>query len=535
MAIDNRYEGSYVVRHGTWYYLTASAANCCAGPATGYSVFSGRSKSPLGPFVDADGIPLLASRVGGTLLVTQNGNRWIGAGHHAIATDASGRDFLVYHAIDRNQPWLDEPFGVNRRPMLLDRIDWVDGWPQVRAGAGPSDDRQPAPVTGSAYGIRPADPAAAGFTGLRDGPLDPQAGRTGEVRGAARTQATIDGRSLRLRLDLETSEPLTVSMGQGGKRASVQLDPDREWLRLVARRGGRTWVDTARITGDPDSWRTLTIELTKSSAIAQLSESDLGDPLAEVGLRIRGLSLPKAPVEINSPAALVDNITIRPLAQEAESTVAVPQAGRLIAAEEFDGELSSAWTWIREDRNATVTAGSLAWPLQAADLVGGGNDAGVLLRDTPSGTWIAETKLRLDLGEDEVRNFQQAGLIAYATDDDFARLSSVAIWNTGQTEFGRELAAAPDGRTSYGGALIGTPAPTVWLRLAHTRNAAGEHLYRAGTSRDGRNWTWGAVWTFAADTSPRIGLVAHGGDSPPATARFDYLRFYRTSWPRAPR
>src|SRR6478609_1279339 len=98
VAIDNRYEGSYVVRHDGWYYLMGSAANCCAGPTTGYSVFAGRSRSPLGPFVDADGISLLASAVGGTTVLTQNGNAWIGAGHHAIATDTTGQTFIVYHA-----------------------------------------------------------------------------------------------------------------------------------------------------------------------------------------------------------------------------------------------------------------------------------------------------------------------------------------------------------------------------------------------------------------------------------------------------
>ena len=135
VAIDNRYEGSYVVRHDGWYYLMGSAANCCAGPTTGYSVFAGRSRSPLGPFVDADGIPLLASAVGGTTVLTQNGNRWIGAGHHAVATDTTGQTFIVYHAIDRNDPWLTEPFGINRRPMLLDRLDWIDGWPRTRSGS----------------------------------------------------------------------------------------------------------------------------------------------------------------------------------------------------------------------------------------------------------------------------------------------------------------------------------------------------------------------------------------------------------------
>jgi len=42
-----------VLQHDGWYYLMASAANCCAGPTTGYSVFAGRSRSPLGPFADA--------------------------------------------------------------------------------------------------------------------------------------------------------------------------------------------------------------------------------------------------------------------------------------------------------------------------------------------------------------------------------------------------------------------------------------------------------------------------------------------------
>jgi hypothetical protein len=140
----------------------------------------------------------------------------------------------------------------------------------------------------------------------------------------------------------------------------------------------------------------------------------------------------------------------------------------------------------------------------------------------------------LDLGEDDERNFQQAGLIAYDNDNNFARLSSVAIWNTRQVEFGRELVATADGRTSYGGAVVGTPARTVWLRLAHTRDRAGKHLYRAVMSRNRRNWTWGAVWTFEADAAPRIGLVAHGGADPVVTARFGYLRFYAARWPSNP-
>ena len=196
-------------------------------------------------------------------------------------------------------------------------------------------------------------------------------------------------------------------------------------------------------------------------------------------------------------------------------------------ADEFDDPELTGWSVLRPTDDLAVADGTLQWRLTATDLTGSSNNATVLLRRPPAGDWIAETKLHLDLGADNVRNFQQAGLIAYRSDDDFARLCSVAIWNTRQTEYGRELVATKDGRTSYGGAVIGTPAATVWLRLAHTTNAAGEHLFRAGTSRDGQSWTWGATWTFAAGETPRIGLVAHGGAVPATTASFDYLRLYR--------
>ena len=119
--------------------------------------------------------------------------------------------------------------------------------------------------------------------------------------------------------------------------------------------------------------------------------------------------------------------------------------------------------------------------MQGADLTGPSNNAGVLLRDAPAGNWIAETKLTLPLGEDTVRNYQQAGLIAYVDDDQFARLSAVAIWNTRQVEFGYEIPYA--GATSYGGTIAGTPGErTTWLRLAHRTDAQ----WRARVPRRGQ-------------------------------------------------
>lgn len=530
VAIDNRYEGSFVVRHDGWYYLMASAANCCAGPTTGYSIFAGRSRSPLGPFVDAEGTSLMASRVGGTAVLTQNGNRFVGVGHHTVVTDSKGADFIVYHGIDRGRPWLNEPSGINRRPMLVDRLHWVDGWPRTRAGAGPSDAPQPAPSLSSGLGITPEDPAAGGFAGMEPGPADPLAGETGLVQGAASTLADASAGALHLRLDVRAGSALRVQVGRE-PAVTVALEPRQGRLRLSADHEGDTVSDVASLR-PAAGWQTLTVEVTAGQVVAQLSDSDLADPTAEVRIAAPWLSVDAAPVRLLSRQAVVDNVVVNEPATDAAALAPVPQAGALITGEEFDDGSLEGMSWVRQNPAATVAGGQLRWPVEGSDLVGGGNTAGLLLHQTPGdGDWIAEAKVHLDLGTDTVRNYQQAGMIAYESDDDFARLGKVAIWNTRQTEFGRELVATPDGRTSYGGAMVGTAAPTLWMRLAHHRNAAGEHLYRAATSRDGVTWSWGAVWAMGADTNPRIGLYAHGGARPAAVASFDYLRFYQSEWP----
>jgi arabinan endo-1,5-alpha-L-arabinosidase len=205
----------------------------------------------------------------------------------------------------------------------------------------------------------------------------------------------------------------------------------------------------------------------------------------------------------------------------------VPSRLDAAAGDEFDGDdLADGWRWVREDAAATVTDGRLRWPTQAADLTGASDDAGVLLRDPGSGSWTAQTKLTTDLGVDQIRNFSQGGLVAYVDDDLFTRLSHVAIWNTRQTEFGKEMPWANPAGTSYGGTIVGPPAETTWLRLTHRLDPDdGEHELRAWTSRDGSDWVKGGVWTLPASAEVRVGLISHGGAG--ATSEFDYFRIYR--------
>ncbi|MEL6518481.1 MAG: family 43 glycosylhydrolase [Pseudomonadota bacterium] len=113
-------EAAMLHRHGDAYYLFVNWGGCCAGVASTYSVYVGRSDSPLGPFLDKSGRDLLAG--GGTLLLDSDGAQ-IGPGHAAIWSDASGKDWLSFHYYDAHRdglPWIGEH-----------AIDWSSGWPEV--------------------------------------------------------------------------------------------------------------------------------------------------------------------------------------------------------------------------------------------------------------------------------------------------------------------------------------------------------------------------------------------------------------------
>ncbi|WP_427887258.1 family 43 glycosylhydrolase [Kribbella sp. GL6] len=522
VTIGDRYEGSYVVYRDGWYYFMGSSMNCCAGPTTGYSVFAGRSRSPKGPFLDADGAALTDSRVGGTTVITQNGNRWIGPGHHAFITDAAGQDHIVYHAIDRNQSWLTTPFGINRRPMLIDNIDWIDGWPRTNAGAGPSENPVAAPATGSALGIDSTDPAA-GLLGATRQPGDALGGPTATINGAAQTRQSAPDGPLRVEADAKLGTSFTTVLGD-------QVVTTVANNRLTVTVGRRTSSVQLPADFDRTQWNKLSVQVSESTVTARLNDAGLGDVYGEAQLAVPGLELKAAPVRWVGSAE-VDNLTVRSVAKPVKKMVAVPRTGKLLTGDSFDGTLGADWSWVRKDDKATVADGKLSWPLENADMTGSSNNAGLLFHTTPAGdSWIAETKLHLDTGQGDVRNYQQAGMIAYINDNDFARLGNVAIWKTRQTEYGRELVARPsDGATSYGAAAIGRSAPTLWMRLAYHKNAAGEHVYRAGTSVDGKNWTWGASWVLPS--AAKIGIYAHGeftGANPPPVATFDYLNFYES-------
>ncbi len=120
---DAPYEGlveaAWVLRRGPYFYLMYSGDACC-GEGAHYAVMVARSKSPTGPFERAPDNPILAAN-----------EEFNAPGHNATIRDLGGRDWIVYHSMIRGD-------FTNYRYLFIDPIDWVDGWPVINDGTGPS-------------------------------------------------------------------------------------------------------------------------------------------------------------------------------------------------------------------------------------------------------------------------------------------------------------------------------------------------------------------------------------------------------------
>jgi arabinan endo-1,5-alpha-L-arabinosidase len=138
-AFPRLVEASWLLRHEDFYYLFYSGDNCC-GPDAEYGVMVARSRSATGPFEtleQAKGVP--------HSLMLFKCERWLAPGHNSIAVDKAGQVWIIYHAIDVNRPRQHQEDEINsRRILLIDRIEWKDGWPHVGT---PSERPQSAPIT----------------------------------------------------------------------------------------------------------------------------------------------------------------------------------------------------------------------------------------------------------------------------------------------------------------------------------------------------------------------------------------------------
>lgn len=118
---DTSIEAPYVIQRDDYYYLFVSWGSCCDGVRSTYRIMVGRSKDPLGPYVDKDGKKMTD---GGGTLVLESDDRWKGTGHNGVLETDKG-DFLILAAYDAKYP-------EKRRLTQLRPLTFTsDGWPQV--------------------------------------------------------------------------------------------------------------------------------------------------------------------------------------------------------------------------------------------------------------------------------------------------------------------------------------------------------------------------------------------------------------------
>lgn len=114
-------EAPFVLWHDGYYHLFVSWDACCDGADSTYKVMVGRSRDATGPYVDANGKPMLE---GGGTQVLASSERWRGPGHNGVITSDDGQ-WMVHHAYDMQNLAAQRILQV--RPLTWNK----DGWPQV--------------------------------------------------------------------------------------------------------------------------------------------------------------------------------------------------------------------------------------------------------------------------------------------------------------------------------------------------------------------------------------------------------------------
>ncbi|QXQ05558.1 arabinan endo-1,5-alpha-L-arabinosidase [Sphingosinicellaceae bacterium] len=116
-------EAPFIVDHGGYYFLFASYDYCCKGVNSTYYTVVGRSKDIRGPYLGKDGSKLMDGE--GSIFLRadlQEKERFRGPGHPGFLHDTDGKDYVVYHAYDKQN---------HGAPTLrVAPVSWgADGWP----------------------------------------------------------------------------------------------------------------------------------------------------------------------------------------------------------------------------------------------------------------------------------------------------------------------------------------------------------------------------------------------------------------------
>lgn len=118
-------EAPFILDHGGYYWLFASYDYCCKGAASTYYTVVGRAKAITGPYLGKDGSSMMQG--GGTIFLRADlpeKQRFRGPGHVGFLHDKDGKDYVAYHAYDRDNK--------GAPTLRIAPVTWgPDGWPKA--------------------------------------------------------------------------------------------------------------------------------------------------------------------------------------------------------------------------------------------------------------------------------------------------------------------------------------------------------------------------------------------------------------------
>jgi len=128
------FEAVYIYEYNNRFYFFGSSGSCCEGADSRYHITVAVSDNIKGPYLTKNGVDIISDGTEGTLFLSGDKDTgFVGPGHNSeIIKDDNGRYFILYHAVKYNDALL--PNGSTRRPLMMDEIIWIDGWPTIQGG-----------------------------------------------------------------------------------------------------------------------------------------------------------------------------------------------------------------------------------------------------------------------------------------------------------------------------------------------------------------------------------------------------------------
>lgn len=138
------YEGSYIIKKDSYYYLFLSNGQCCSG-AYSYNLRVARSENITGPYVDQSGTSVLSGDKGTTII--SGSSKFSAVGHNSVLQDDNGDYWTLYHGYKNiiDEETYESVIDKSARVLLIDKLIFENGWPSVLGGI-PSSNKKSGPL-----------------------------------------------------------------------------------------------------------------------------------------------------------------------------------------------------------------------------------------------------------------------------------------------------------------------------------------------------------------------------------------------------